>query len=226
LRAPEASFCANHSELAPDAERLPIGPIWRLTENELAIEGESADSNAVRNRLLNLVERIHVRSASDLTYRERSVLWQLERFGERRARPHLDRIRSDLQRSGRARIWLPYGAELLEAPIEAIVGGGPDGAARESLLDSLTFAGRALLVVSLLIGAGTALAVGWALLGAADPAARGSRWWKVPLFSGMAAAGVVLTVGGRVLPARGYELRAREPQDASSTRSTDRSTDA
>jgi hypothetical protein len=152
---PEGTFCANHSSLTPKPDRIAVGPVLRRSPESPegnSILHETQDNRSVRDHLLDIVERIQVRSLADLTLREATAIWQLTEFREPRAHFYIDRIEGDV--SGPGIRLEPMEVTLGKHLFKKVVGEGIHAGEDDTpLLERITLRGRILLLSSLVAGA-------------------------------------------------------------------------
>jgi len=132
LAIPEPFFtvCENHPFSSPKPDHIPIGPVWVSDGETGTIWVSSPDTEVVRQHLLDLVaqieEQMPVEYGSGVRCDE-SIIWQLGKFRERRAIPHLQRIEAFNPETGgpfrfRKRVIL---IEKARAALAEIEGGDP-----------------------------------------------------------------------------------------------------
>lgn len=152
IAAPEAMVCADHDALRTGAtpRRLPIGPVFEVTDAALLPVIAAEDTPAGRDALLRIVEDVEFRHLADLTFVAHVAAWQLAQLGERRAFRHLDSLRTTPSEAA------PVERFAMETEVfGAIVGNADTAPGRSaSFIDSLTIPGRLLVLAGLLVGGG------------------------------------------------------------------------
>src|SRR5574342_1064906 len=93
---PYYTYCANHPHRCPQADSIPIGPVFvGDADGSREVWQPSPDNEQVRKHLLDLLAAIPQEPASEYpigAYRDEVVVWQLGEFGEARAIIGLQRV--------------------------------------------------------------------------------------------------------------------------------------
>ena len=96
LSAPESSCCPSHTQLTRKPDKVPLGPVISIRENEIDVVHGPIDSRKARDQLVKVLESIRAVRAEDLSFRERMAIWQARDLDDRRFYVHLDTIESRL----------------------------------------------------------------------------------------------------------------------------------
>ena len=156
ISSPGASVCANHPDHDPTGKRVPVGPVFLVMEEDLHPIAEPPDEEKVRRTLIDSLAHIDATSPQELSFRDRVVVWQARRSGDRRAFVHLDKLEATLLGTP-SRLANPAGALHSVEALHAV-------ATRAGLVDErgrfdpakMSVPGRLLLLSALVV-----LGVGW-----------------------------------------------------------------
>jgi hypothetical protein len=95
IENPFWTYCSNHPYRFPDRESIPIGPVYAHMVSGRQVWQQSPDTQAIRNRLLELLEAIDEEPVVEYPSgvpTDEVIVWQLGEFREKRAIHGLRRI--------------------------------------------------------------------------------------------------------------------------------------
>lgn len=98
LELPSERICANHPELGTSHASRPVGPVFGVDASGLWIAAEWRPTRVDREHLIDALAEIRVSTTDELAFRERVLIRETRRLGDRAAFVHLDRLEGLLSR--------------------------------------------------------------------------------------------------------------------------------
>jgi hypothetical protein len=196
---PGESSCASHTSLTRKRDKAPLGPALRRRGASVELLDEATDTDRARRVAFDIVSEIAVVDATELDTRQRMALHLLERWRDRRASIHIDRVIEMITpRPGSAADRPSLPARILDKLSGTDLSNARDD---RQLLERLTLPGRAVLFGSLLGGV-VAFYVAFVLLYENLPSETAISIHHLFLI-GVAVWAVLLFLGVRLLPLMG-----------------------